>query len=243
MERIKGTNAQFLAELFYFIWLLIVIFLAWQNNLLLLFAVLGGTVLSLLFWHHKEDIIFFLVGALVGSVLQMILTDQGMLIYTNPGILGVPYWIPFFYGGIMLFAKRFKDSFFELEHWQKHYERPLTIKDFEKQIFPELMYFILLILIIKYLSYSNIAAFLFLLIILMLQVTRWHKREDYIYAIVLFVLGTLIDLIGVNIGIWRWSVSTFFGVPIWVGLSYKYMGLLTRRICVTLNHKLFVKQK
>jgi len=239
MKRISSTNAQFLAELIYFIWLLAIMFIAWENNFVLATAMIIGIALGFALWHHKEDIVFFLVGALLGSVLQIIMAENGIITYANPGVLNIPCWVPLFYGSVMMFAKRFKDSFFEMEHWRKHYEKVRTIKDLENQIFPELMHFILLVLIVQFLSYSNIAATVFLFILLMLQLMRWHTKEDYIYALVLMVTGFLVEIIAANIGIWEWSQPAILGIPLWIGLSYKYLGLITRRICVTLNHKLF----
>jgi hypothetical protein len=238
MLRIKGTNAQFLAELFYFIWLLAVMLMAWQRNALLLAAMLFGVIVALVFWHTREDLLFFVIGAFAGTLVQVIATGTGILRYANPGALQLPYWLPLFFGGIVLFSKRFKDSFFEMEHWKKHYEKLGTLRDFESQIFPEMLYVVLLALVLRFLTYSNIAASLFMAILLALQLLRWHAKEDWLYALILLIIGTLIEVISTNIGIWQWKNPALMNVPAWTGVMYAYVGLVIRRICLTLNHRL-----
>ena len=67
------------------------------------------TVIRLSFFHAKWDWLFFLLGALFFTTLEILATSFNLLRYADPDFLGIPYWLPLQCGVLTLSARRFID--------------------------------------------------------------------------------------------------------------------------------------
>ena len=83
--------------------------LLYQNNLLLTIILLLSFLLTLKFWR-REDILLFFVGAIIGSVSEIIGTNSGVWRYTNPTFLGIPCWLPLVWGLSVVLIKRIMET-------------------------------------------------------------------------------------------------------------------------------------
>lgn len=84
------------------------------NLLLTLFLILTWVV-GLIFWHKKHDIFFYIIGAIIGPIGEIIAIYFGAWQYTNPTIFGIPIWLPFAWGLIVMLIKRIAETFVRIE--------------------------------------------------------------------------------------------------------------------------------
>jgi hypothetical protein len=68
----------------------------------LLFVVL----VRLIFFHENLDVIYFIFGACIGPTVEIILTSFQLYLFTEPDFLGMPYWLPVFWGNVALALRR-----------------------------------------------------------------------------------------------------------------------------------------
>lgn len=71
-------------------------------SLSLLFVVL----VRLIFFHGPLDFVYFLFGACIGPTVELILTSFHLYLFTEPDFLGMPYWLPIFWGNVALALRR-----------------------------------------------------------------------------------------------------------------------------------------
>lgn len=83
---------------------LIVIF--FYNNLLLTLLLFSCWLLALKLWHTKQDAYFFIVGALLGPLGELLAVTVGVWTYANPAVLGLPLWLPLAWGLVVVFFNR-----------------------------------------------------------------------------------------------------------------------------------------
>lgn len=81
-----------------------------QNNLLLTGVLLIAWVIGIVFWHKKHDIVFFVSGAILGPIGEIICIHFGVWQYANPNFLGIPLWLPFAWGLATIFIKRVAET-------------------------------------------------------------------------------------------------------------------------------------
>ena len=89
--------------------------LFFKNNILLMVVLIAGWIIGILVWHEKHDIIFFLVGAILGSLGELVCVNYGVWRYENPSFLGIPIWLPFVWGLSAVFIKRVSETFLKIE--------------------------------------------------------------------------------------------------------------------------------
>lgn len=89
--------------------------LFFQNNLLLLVLLIMAWTIGIMVWHKKHDVIFFVVGAIVGTIGEIVCIHFGAWRYTNPTFLGVPIWLPFAWGLAIMLIKRIAETFVKIE--------------------------------------------------------------------------------------------------------------------------------
>ncbi len=70
--------------------------------LTLLFLIL----VRLIFFHGPLDLMYFILGACLGPTLELLWTSMGFYAFTEPDFLGMPYWLPFFWGNLFLALRR-----------------------------------------------------------------------------------------------------------------------------------------
>ncbi len=60
----------------------------------------------LLFFHRRWDFIYFMLGACIGPTVEMILIQFNLYRFTEPDFLGMPYWLPLFWGEVTIALRR-----------------------------------------------------------------------------------------------------------------------------------------
>ena len=82
----------------------------YTDNLLLFFLFLIILMIVMRFWFKKRDIHFFLIGAIIGTIGEIICTNFGVWKYTNPTFLGIPIWLPLAWGLASVLIKRIVET-------------------------------------------------------------------------------------------------------------------------------------
>lgn len=89
--------------------------LFYKNNILLLFSLIIAWALGIKFWHKIHDIFFFVTGAIVGPIGEIVCIYFGVWQYANPTFLGIPIWLPFAWGLATMLIKRIAETFVKIE--------------------------------------------------------------------------------------------------------------------------------
>lgn len=82
----------------------------YHSNTLLLIIIFIFWLAGLLIWRNYKDFIFFLVGAIIGTISEIICINAGVWQYSNSSFLGIPIWLPFAWGLATILIKRTADS-------------------------------------------------------------------------------------------------------------------------------------
>jgi uncharacterized membrane protein YoaT (DUF817 family) len=73
--------------------------LFYENNALLSALLTGASGVVILRSRHRlTDLIPFVVGALIGPAMEIIVIRFGAWTYTHPSVAGVPAWLPLLWG-------------------------------------------------------------------------------------------------------------------------------------------------
>jgi len=91
------------------------VFLFFRNNIVTTVLVIATGLVALKFWHKKHDLYFYVAGAVVGSVGEIIYISFGVWQYANPTFLGIPMWLPFGWGSAVMIIKRIAETFVKIE--------------------------------------------------------------------------------------------------------------------------------
>ncbi len=86
----------------------------YANNVFLTALLLLMLFFILKFWHRKYDIYFFVSGAVIGPIAEVIAVQYGVWQYANPSILGIPVWLPIAWGSAVVLIKRMAEIFIEI---------------------------------------------------------------------------------------------------------------------------------
>jgi hypothetical protein len=89
--------------------------LFYKNNILLTFLLIVAWLVGIKFWHKKHDVYFFISGAIIGPVGEIICIYFGVWQYTNPTFLGIPLWLPFAWGFATMLIKRIGETFLKVK--------------------------------------------------------------------------------------------------------------------------------
>jgi hypothetical protein len=76
-----------------------------EHNLLLAAAHMGTGLLGAALWPPFRGVRFYILGAAVGTVVEIVCTNAGAWHYTNPSFLGIPLWLPFAWGWVTLLLR------------------------------------------------------------------------------------------------------------------------------------------
>jgi hypothetical protein len=88
--------------------------LFFQNNLLLSALLVVAWAIGIKFWHKKHDILFFVTGAVVGPIAEIVCIYFGVWQYANPTFLGIPVWLPLAWGLVTVLIKRIAETLSKL---------------------------------------------------------------------------------------------------------------------------------
>lgn len=89
--------------------------LFYHNNLLLTLILFAGVLFGMKVWYKKHDIYFFITGAVVGPIGEIVAIYFGAWQYTNPTFFGIPLWLPLVWGLSITVIKRFAEIFIKIE--------------------------------------------------------------------------------------------------------------------------------
>ncbi|MBU0530504.1 MAG: hypothetical protein ABIH52_02250 [Candidatus Aenigmatarchaeota archaeon] len=115
MNSNKAIRKELIAEISLFVVGIAAISLLYTNNLLLFIVLLTGWLTGIKFWHTKHDVYFFVSGAIIGPICEMVAIYFGAWQYANPTAFGVPIWLPLAWGIIILLIKRVAETFVRIE--------------------------------------------------------------------------------------------------------------------------------
>ncbi len=96
-ERIDFKRGIVLESIFVILGVVAIIFF-FRNNFLLTgtFVVLALVLLKIS--HKKGDFYFYISGAIIGSLIEILAVKAEVWQYANPTFLGIPVWLPFGWG-------------------------------------------------------------------------------------------------------------------------------------------------
>jgi uncharacterized membrane protein YoaT (DUF817 family) len=106
-----------------------------------------------------------------------------------------------------------------------------------KQLWIELVVefatFSLLVASITLLWRNNVLLLAIVLVECLFALTRWHKRHDVSFFLILAVLGTLAEMAFTYSGVWQYANPTLLGIPLWFPLAFGTAGLTGQRLAHT----------
>ena len=110
MELTKQIEKELIFEFIVFVIGIAAISMFFKNNLILLLILIAVWGISIAFWHRKIDIIFYIVGAIIGPVAEIVCINYGVWQYANPSFLGIPIWLPLAWGFAVVMIKRVAET-------------------------------------------------------------------------------------------------------------------------------------
>lgn len=78
----------------------------WKNNILVFIILLILLWMSAHHFHKKEDVLFIVLAGIIGPATEIVCISTGAWFYSNPTILGIPFWLPVAYALLGLVVKR-----------------------------------------------------------------------------------------------------------------------------------------
>jgi len=89
--------------------------LFYKDNLLLFVLLMLYWVVGIRFWHKRHDVYFYITGAIIGSIGEIVCIHFGVWIYVNPTLFGIPIWLPLAWGLFTMLIKRVAETFVRIE--------------------------------------------------------------------------------------------------------------------------------
>jgi len=207
--------------------------LFWSSTLISSLSSILILAIAFVFFYCKEDIIFFIYGAILGPLAEIICIRYGVWQYSNPLFFGIPFWLVVVWGLAFMLSRRIRDTAFSLSHIKTHYFHHPNLIKFEKILVFDVVIYLLLILSLISFWQSNIPLFLLLLIVLAFTLSAYHMKEDVFFVVFTMVIGPTIEVICVYFGAWSYGNPSLLGIPIWLPLAYGIFGVLVRRTAIT----------
>ena len=111
----KKLKKELLFEIILFFAVISTMAIFFNNNILLSFLliVIGAVVIK--FYHKKQDVYFFVTGAILGPLAEIICVYFGVWQYANHSFLGIPMWLPLAWGFASMLIKRIVETLFGIE--------------------------------------------------------------------------------------------------------------------------------
>jgi hypothetical protein len=106
----KKIHKEVFLEIVIFILGVISISFFWSNNLLCTSLLFLLWLFAIKFWHKKDDFVFFICGAIIGSIGEIIFVSFLTYQYSNPLFFGIPPWLPLGWGVFVVLIKRISET-------------------------------------------------------------------------------------------------------------------------------------
>ncbi|MEK6837384.1 MAG: hypothetical protein AABX69_01925 [Nanoarchaeota archaeon] len=85
----------------------VVTYFFWQNSIVLTTIFVGMVTALLLFTYQKGDIFALIYGTILGFLLEVFeIKVAGFHSFSNPDVLGMPFWMPIAWGYGFVLMKR-----------------------------------------------------------------------------------------------------------------------------------------
>jgi len=94
----------------------------------------------------------------------------------------------------------------------------------------DLFIFFFLIFLVILVWKNNIAVTVIILVCYFLRYVLWPNREDHVIFIAGAVLGSTAEIIATRVGIWSYTLPTFFNIPVWLPFAWGFVSVLIVRI-------------
>ncbi|MFH1211400.1 MAG: hypothetical protein V1659_00545 [Candidatus Woesearchaeota archaeon] len=115
MHFTKKIEKELLFEFAIFIIGMAIISAFYKNNFLATILLILAWATGIAFWHKKHDIFFFVTGAIIGPLAEILCIHFGAWQYFNPSFLGIPAWLPLAWGLATMLIKRIAETFVKIE--------------------------------------------------------------------------------------------------------------------------------
>tara|TARA_Y100000310_G_scaffold297894_1_gene331302 strand:- start:579 stop:932 length:354 start_codon:yes stop_codon:yes gene_type:complete len=115
MPLTKKLEIELFFEIILFFAGVVTIAIFFKNNLFLTFLLIAILVIRIKFWHKKHDVYFFVCGAIIGSLAEIIGVYFGVWQYANPSFLGVPMWSPMAWGLATMLVIQIAEKFIKIK--------------------------------------------------------------------------------------------------------------------------------
>ena len=99
----------------------------------------------------------------------------------------------------------------------------------------ELASFAVLVASVSLLWRSNLLLFAVALVECLLALRLWHSRFDLTILAIIGGLGTLAEVVFVQMGVWRYANPTLLGLPLWFPLAFGTTGMIGGRLAHTIT--------
>ncbi|MDP7505887.1 MAG: hypothetical protein QF362_00385 [Candidatus Woesearchaeota archaeon] len=111
----KKLEIELFFEIILFFAGVVIITIFFNNNILLTFLFIVIGVIRKIFWHKKHDVYYFVCGAIIGSLAEIICVYFGVWQYANPSFLGVPMWSPLAWGLVTMLVIQIAEKFIKMK--------------------------------------------------------------------------------------------------------------------------------
>lgn len=93
-----NLKREIILEVIFVILGVVAILLFFRNNILMTGIFIFLVLILLKIWNKKRDFYFYISGAVIGSLLEILAVKVGVWQYANPTFLDIPLWLPFGWG-------------------------------------------------------------------------------------------------------------------------------------------------
>lgn len=83
--------------------------------LLLTIILILLSVIASYVWHQKHDIFFYVTGAILGPLAEIVCTANGVWRYAHSTFFNIPLWLPFAWGIAAVMIMRIAETFLKIE--------------------------------------------------------------------------------------------------------------------------------
>ena len=145
---------------------------------------------------------------------------QGIFLFRNPDVIGLPIYEFFMWGFYILNAVRFIDGPVAHPHRMKLAVGLAIVFSLCFSLFTDPM-------LLAATAFAVLAAGLI----------PFHKPMDLAFTAYLVAVGTLVEYVGVGTGQWSYPHAPAGGVPLWSFAMWGGIGLFSRRLLVPFLHR------
>ncbi len=183
------------------------------DNLIKTFLLLGWWFLTFQPLEKKEWILF-LLGNISFSILDWISLKHGLFQFLTPNLGPMPYFEFFMWGYYSLFA------------WRILKEKIQIPAEIEPKVS-----LLNLVFTGLFMTQSHSNPLLFGSgIILAISIFFYHDKDDLKSMSLFLLIGTIIEVVGIQFKIWTYPEPHLFGLPLWFITMWAGAGLFWRRI-------------